>query len=166
MGHYYYFDTSAQVKYYVSEPGSTWVRQLVEATDPETGQPANRLFTAIITVAEAAAAFAIIARVGRISEQTRDHTFNRYMKTVSTSFHLLAVTEEVTNLAAQLAQRHPLKGYDAVQLASALRLQKVLGTERLVIFVAGDESVLVAAKAEGLNADNPFWHVAEDEGRS
>lgn len=162
-GHYYYFDTSAQVKYYVSEPGSTWVRQLVEATDPETAQSANRLFTAIITVAEAAAAFAIIARVGRISEQTRDRTFNRYMKTVSSSFHLLAVTEEVTNLAAQLTQRHPLKGYDAVQLASALRLQEVLGPERPVIFVTGDESVVTAAKAEGLNADNPFWHVTEDE---
>ena len=34
----YYFDASAVVKYYVTEPGSAWVRQLMEARDPGTGQ--------------------------------------------------------------------------------------------------------------------------------
>jgi predicted nucleic acid-binding protein len=32
----YYCDTSALVKYYVTEPGSTWVRQLIEERDAET----------------------------------------------------------------------------------------------------------------------------------
>lgn len=163
MTDYYYLDTSAQVKYYVSEPGSAWVRQLVNARTPETKQQGKRLFTVIVTVAEATAAFAIIARVGRISRQARDRAFNHYMKTVSTSFHLLAVTKEVIDLAARLTQRHPLKGYDAVQLASALRLQEILGPKDTVVFVAGDESVLVAAKTEGLKADNPFLHIAKGE---
>jgi predicted nucleic acid-binding protein len=34
---FYYFDASALVKYYVTEPGSAWVRQLIEERDSETG---------------------------------------------------------------------------------------------------------------------------------
>ena len=163
MTGYYYLDTSAQVKYYVSEPGSSWVRQLIEALDPNTGQGVNRLFTTIITVAEAAAAFAVIARVGRINKKTRDRTFNRYMKTVSASFHLLPVTASLVDLAAHLTQHHPLKGYDAVQVAAALRLQQTLGPQRPLTFVASDKSVIAAAQAEGLKTDNPFWYIEENE---
>jgi hypothetical protein len=49
MKGYYYLDTSAQVKYYVSEPGTAWIRQLVNTVDPDTGQRANQLFTVAIS---------------------------------------------------------------------------------------------------------------------
>ena len=161
MTNYYYLDTSAQVKYYVAEPGTAWIRHLVDATNPGADRRVNQLFTVTITVAEAAAAFAIIARVGRISGRTRDRTFNRYMKTVSTYFHLLPVTDHLIDLAAHLTQQYPLKGYDAVQVAAALRLQRTLGPKRPLIFVAGDKIVITAAQAEGPAVDNPFWHIAE-----
>jgi transposase len=32
---FYFFDTSAVVKYYVTEPGSAWVRQLIDAWEPD-----------------------------------------------------------------------------------------------------------------------------------
>jgi hypothetical protein len=39
----YYFDASALVKYYILEPGSTWVRHLIATV--ETGsQPAHMIF--------------------------------------------------------------------------------------------------------------------------
>ena len=41
----YYLEPSALVKYYVTEPGSTWVRQVVDAE-------ANVLVSAEITIAE------------------------------------------------------------------------------------------------------------------
>jgi uncharacterized protein len=160
---HYYLDTSAQVKYYVSEPGSAWIRQVVDSTDPDTGKRINHLFTAIITVAEAAAAFAIIARIGRVSEQMRDRMFDRYMKTVTNHYHLLPVNQALIDLAAALTQRHPLKGYDAVQLAAAMRLQAVLPPGHSLIFVAGDDILITAAETEGLAVDNPYWHVAENE---
>jgi predicted nucleic acid-binding protein len=34
----YYLDASALVKYYVTEPGSTWVRQMIDEQDPLSGQ--------------------------------------------------------------------------------------------------------------------------------
>jgi predicted nucleic acid-binding protein len=35
---FYYFDASALVKYYVTEPGSTWVRQVIDEQEPISGQ--------------------------------------------------------------------------------------------------------------------------------
>ncbi|MEE9145887.1 MAG: type II toxin-antitoxin system VapC family toxin [Candidatus Tectomicrobia bacterium] len=55
----YYLEPSALVKYYITEPGSIWIRQLVDEEN-------NALLSAEITIAEVSAALAVIARVGRI----------------------------------------------------------------------------------------------------
>jgi hypothetical protein len=49
---FYYFDASALVKYYVTEPGSTWVRRLIEERETTTGQPLHLIFVAEITRVE------------------------------------------------------------------------------------------------------------------
>ncbi len=46
---FYYFDASALVKYYVTEPGSNWVRQLIEERDPGTNQISHVILVAEIT---------------------------------------------------------------------------------------------------------------------
>lgn len=50
-----------------------------------------------------------------------------------------------------------LRAYDAVQLAAALTANDALVTADLspLIFVAADNDLLAAARAEGLAADNP-----------
>jgi predicted nucleic acid-binding protein len=103
------------------------------------------------------------AMKGYYSKRIRDRTFDRYMKTISVYFQLVPVTADLIALAAHLTQRHPLKGYDAVQVAAALRLQRTLGPDRALVFVAGDETVITAAQSEGLTVDNPFWHAEESE---
>ena len=69
--------------------------------------------------------------------------------------------------AADLTQRHPLKAYDAVQLAVALRYGQILSGHPFT-FVSGDSTLLAAALAEGLVTENPFDHAIPDEspGRS
>lgn len=63
--------------------------------------------------------------------------------------------------AAMLTRKHPLRGYDAVQVAVALRYHMRLDALRLpVTFVSGDRTVLTAARAEGLLTDNPFDHIS------
>jgi len=79
------------------------------------------------------------------------------MISISTEFRF------IIDLAAHLTQRYPLKGYDAVQVAAAVRLQQTLRPKRPLTFVAGDKSPIAAAQAEGLTVDNPFWHIAEHE---
>ena len=56
-----------------------------------------------------------------------------------------------------LVTQHPLRAYDAVQLASALRLQLDLtGTESTSLtFLTADERLIAIAEAEGLLTDNP-----------
>jgi predicted nucleic acid-binding protein len=55
----YFCDTSAIVKYYVTEPGSQWVWKLVDSGEP--------VFLVEITIAEVSAALSILRRTGRIS---------------------------------------------------------------------------------------------------
>ncbi|MEA3346251.1 MAG: type II toxin-antitoxin system VapC family toxin [Chloroflexota bacterium] len=60
----YFFDTSVLAKYYVTEPGSTWVRTLVDSPSP--------LFLVEITLVEMAAALKIMHRVGRLTRRQCD----------------------------------------------------------------------------------------------
>ncbi len=67
------------------------------------------------------------------------------------------MTDTVLNEAVHLSNIHFLRAYDAVQLATALesnrkRLNKGLNP---LIFVSADNELNDAAKAEGLNVENP-----------
>ncbi len=57
----YFGDSSALVKWYISETGSAWVQQI---TDPQTG---NLLFIARITWVEVISAFARRQREGSLT---------------------------------------------------------------------------------------------------
>ncbi len=161
---FYYFDASALVKYYVTEPGSTWVRQLVDGRNPVTFEWSHVLFTAEITRVEVAAALAIIERVGRIRKAHREREYRRFVSQFAYRYFVISLMTEDIELAAELTQRHPLKAYDAVQLAVALRGQRALASIPFPLtFVSGDEALLSAAQAEGLPTDNPFRHVAPED---
>lgn len=69
--------------------------------------------------------------------------------------------------ATDLTQRHPLKAYDALQLAVALHYGQILSGHPFT-FVSADGTLLAAAQAEGLVTENPFDHGIPDEmpGRS
>ena len=121
----YYFDANVQVKYYLPEPGSTWVRQIVDETDADRNV-VNTLFTAEISLVEVAAAISVVHRVGHIGHRLRDVTFDKYMKGVTTRYQLIPITSSLLHRAAHLTQAHPLKGYDAVQLAAGLELKTTL----------------------------------------
>jgi uncharacterized protein len=60
--------------------------------------------------------------------------------------------DDILLLARDLIQRRPLKGFDAVHLASALRLKVALGEE--VTFAAADGRLLKAAEGENLEPLN------------
>jgi hypothetical protein len=60
-----------------------------------------------------------------------------------------------------LTQSHKLRGYDAVQLATALISNGILTATGLsqLTFVAADDDLVAAARAEGLAAENPNLHI-------
>lgn len=159
---FYYLDASAVVKYYVTEPGSSWVRQLVEERDPKTHQISHVILVVEITRVEVAAGLAVIERVGRIRRLERDREYRRFTSQLTHRYAIIPLTTIDLEKAADLTQHHPLKAYDAVQLAVALRYHRVLAAHQLT-FVSSDNTLVTAAQAEGLSADNPFTHIAPED---
>jgi len=155
----YYFDASALVKYYVTEPGSTWVRELIDQGDPDTGEWLNTVSIAEVSLVEVAAALAVSARTGRLQQKDRDREYRHFMSDVVHRYSSVRVITADFEAAAELTQRHPLRAYDALQLAVALRYRQVLVYYRVgLTFVSSDERLLTAAEVEGLATDNPLDH--------
>jgi len=149
----YYVDASAMVKRYANEPGSTWIRQI---TDP---QAQNTILLAEITLAEAAAALAAKHRApGGITEEQRNRVLSRFLQDCEEHFVLLTVDRSVIDRAVELVQRHRLRAYDAVQLATALVAGEIVQSQSLpaFVFVAADRDLLTAAAAERFSNENPL----------
>jgi predicted nucleic acid-binding protein len=115
----YYLDASVLVKRYADEARSIWIRQI---TDREAQ---HVILIAEITLAEVAAALAAKHRAPRgITQQQRDRALSRFLQDCDEHFLLLPVDRSVIDRAVVLTQNHRLRGYDSVQLATALSLVK------------------------------------------
>lgn len=137
-----YLDTSALVKLYIAEPGSEDVKAKVEAMPV--------ISVSRVAYVEARAGIARKYRAGELSlkEYKRmvedlDKDWGRYF--------IVEVSESVVELGGELTDRHPLRGFDALHLASALFLKN--RTQLEVSFLCFDEKLKSAAEAEGLTVE-------------
>jgi predicted nucleic acid-binding protein len=155
----YYLDTSALVKLYVAETGSAWLQSI---TIPETG---HLLLTSRITLVEVASAIARRRREGYLSLPDYADALQALRYDALTRYSLIEVSTEVSALAMDLVDRHPLRAYDALQLASALLANQALRLTALspLTFLSADNRLVSAARAEGLIADNPNLHLGEPQ---
>lgn len=147
----YFFDTNSIAKYYVTETGSVWVRRTI---NDETN---SKLITAI-TLPELAAALARMQRTGRFGKKFMLRSYTHFRSDIRRRlFHSHPVDETTLRLASDLALKHPLRGYDAVQVATAiLAQQRTLGHP--ITFVTSDRQVLTVAGDEGLMTEDPEQH--------
>ena len=155
----YFFDSSAIVKLYVSETGSAWTVALVRSRRTD-GVFLNRSNMASITTVEVTAALVRRSRGGSLSTTDLAAGLALFRADARRVFLTLRLTAAVLRGAATLAQKHALRGYDAVQLAVALALQAERSLDGLapLIFVSADNELLAAAHLEGLPVDNPNLH--------
>jgi predicted nucleic acid-binding protein len=146
----YYFDSSGIAKRYATEIGSGWVRSIV-------GEAENTVIIAEIGIVEVAAAFAKMQRKGRITIEKRDKYLRLFLRDTDKQYEVVPLNSGIIKAAINLTQKYKLRGYDAVQLATALTVNTELLRKRLppLTFVAADEDLLKAAEAEGLVAENP-----------
>lgn len=153
-----YFDTSATVKYYFSEVGSSWIIDLVDEVD--NGAWRNAVVFSKIAIVEGAAAIAKRHRMGQITPAQQQRLVGLFLKDCADRFLSWDVDDEVVERATELTQRHPLRGYDAVHLATALILNRALVENALpsLTFVAADEVLCEAAEKEALLVENPNRH--------
>ena len=142
-----FFDSSALAKRYLTEIGSAWV---AAQTDPGSN---NVIVVAEITRVEVAAALAARHRAsGSITRAERDRLFRLLAQHHVNEYRAVPFSVAVADHAMNLTQAHRLRGYDAVQLAAALAAAIALPG---LVFVAADDDLLAAARAEGLAAENP-----------
>ncbi len=151
----FYFDSSALVKYYIAEIGTHWVKILVD--DRVGDEWRNAVATSSLSVAEVVAAFTKRHLMREISTGLKAALISRFLRDGRQRCTLLEADSTVIDTAVQLIQRHPLRAYDAVQLATALILNNALIADQLppLTFVSADNVLCRAARAEGLPAENP-----------
>ena len=133
-----YLDTSALVKLYVEESATAAVATRVDR--------AEAVVTARVTYAEARAAFARHAREGALSPSA----LRRAVGTLDAewpTYNVVEINDPVVRRAGALAERHALRGDDAVQLAAALEVRRAGGD---VEFASFDTRLNGAARRERL----------------
>jgi uncharacterized protein len=136
-----YLDTSALVKLYVEEDGSESVARWVAG--------AGLVATSRVAYPEARAALARRKREGAITSPGLKRVVGDLDRDMA-SLVIVELTEAVARAAGQLAERRGLRGFDAIHLASAIELGRLL--EIPPSFAAADARLMSAAAAEGLAA--------------
>jgi uncharacterized protein len=134
-----YMDTSSLVKLYVSEKETPATKHLVEATEV--------IATSRLAYVEARAAFARKHRecgVGLRDYRNILQIFDNDWE----SYFVVDISEALVKMAGQFAEKHALRGYDAIHLASAVTLRRE--GDQPVAFSCFDSRLSLAARRERL----------------
>ncbi|MGH7435515.1 MAG: type II toxin-antitoxin system VapC family toxin [Polyangiaceae bacterium] len=135
----YFLDSSALVKRYVREAGSVTVAGLFRRR--------AKLAASGLAIVEVPAALFRRARAGDLAMGAAQAHAADVARDLD-QMYVVEARKAVLDSAHDLVERHPLRAYDAVQLASALRI--VQSTEASVTFVCADRGLAGAAIAESL----------------
>lgn len=150
----YFLDSSALVKRYARETGTTWTLGLFRPS-------AGHIFYAVrITRVETISALVRKRRGLHLTSTATTRALARVRRDFGQRIVVVEVTPALLQSAEALAESHHLRGYDAVQLAAALEANTERAGLRLtpLTMIAADGALLAAATAEGLSTDNPENH--------
>jgi predicted nucleic acid-binding protein len=134
------------MKLFIEEDGSAQVRALAEG---RTG--AEVLLVSRLGYTEASVSLARMVHLGRLPAVDLPHHLGSLDDYWDQSIQEVALTEAVLEDARQLAQRIPLRTYDAIHLASAREAKRMLRGifDGDVKFLAFDSALLKAAQSLG-----------------
>ncbi len=151
----YFMDTSALVKRYMAETGSKWIETL---TDPTAN---NQIIVARLTQVEVISAFYRLQREGKIDTNDVAVNFKAFQHDWNTQYKIVEVNTDLMEMAIALVQKYPLRAYDSVQLAAALKVNPAFAKlpTGSFTFIAADNRLLNAAQAEGLLVDDANKHL-------
>ncbi|MGH9467927.1 MAG: type II toxin-antitoxin system VapC family toxin [Terriglobales bacterium] len=147
MGSSCFLDSSALVKLYVEEAGTEFMLRLAE-------QAAGTLFVSALASAEIASALYRLERGGQLPRAAADSLLAAFRSDLHTRYVMQPVSDAVLGAAVELIQRHPLRAYDAMQLAACATVARQQ-TPIELRFVCSDVRLLRAAADEGFEYVNP-----------
>lgn len=143
----YYLDDSAWVKRYCQETGTTWMQNFFAQN--------QAIACASLGLVEVMATLARKHKAGTInlSEllQTAQELEDDWQNLIQ-----IQLTQEIMELAKELARDSALRGADSVHLAAALYLQKRLDqTVDQLILITSDHELSNTAQSAGLDVVDP-----------
>jgi uncharacterized protein len=152
MVNHYFLDTSALAKRYIPEIGTPWINRI---TTPSKNN--ILLLLSQLTWVELQSAISRRQRENTLTLEESQILRTRFQSHWNTDYHIITVDQTLLNLATELIKKHPLRAYDAVQLASALIIQPSLSNPATTpfTFVSADDRLLTIAQLEGLTTLNP-----------
>ena len=139
-----YLDSNALVKLFVEELGGLEAVRAIKDAD--------LVGTVVISRVEVVAALGRAFRLGLLSREDAESARHHFRLEWRHYFHL-QISDSLVDQAADLAWRHELRGYDAVQLAAAANWQDTLGVP--VSMVTFDARLWEAAARAGLEPYPP-----------
>ncbi|HEY0020348.1 MAG TPA: type II toxin-antitoxin system VapC family toxin [Longimicrobium sp.] len=155
----YFFDTSAVVRLYTTETGAVLVRNLVRSA--VVARPTTEIVVCDLARPET---FAALRKIATGADAARRGLSRAALRMVlprvredfseQESFFVMPATPCMT-VAAEIAGRHPIKGADAVHIASALTAKEAAPVPERFFFVSDDLAQCRVAEAEGLNVLRP-----------
>jgi len=147
----YYCDSSAIVKIYLEEAGSAFMRNLRRKAS------IGSLLVNMIAGAEVLSALYRRFRSGDLAPEILSGARKDFERDYAEFFSRFPVSDTVIQLAMRLIEKYPLRGYDSVQLATAMNFQNALrmSNGQEVAFVGSDKVLNHAAASEGLTVINP-----------
>jgi predicted DNA-binding antitoxin AbrB/MazE fold protein/predicted nucleic acid-binding protein len=146
----YFFDTSAIVKYFHTEPGTAEVSRIF-------AEPDRKIAISSIGLVEIQSAIAIKVRSGTLDQRNAGIQRARLMLDVAASeIEVYRLSDQHLEAAELLIGRHSftrrLRTLDALQLAVALDLSRQNSLDH---FVVADQALAEIASLEGLAVINP-----------
>ncbi len=149
----YFLDSSALIKRYITETGSSWLRALM------IPNPNHQFFIAQIAVVEAMSATSRRQREGHVSIRNLRAIRLLINSHVQRHYNLVRLGDDITERAIDLCSKYPLRASDAIQLASAVDVHTtVLSANLSVVFLCADTRLLATAVQEGLTVEDPNMH--------
>ena len=143
----FYFDTSALIKFYIEEEGTAQILHLAETLD------GDQIVVLDVTLLESRSAVRRREREGDISGPDANRILKQIDQDASSLYLVQPLSSAVIEEAARLIDLHPLKAYDALQLAGCLVIRHSMPP---VTFVCADVRLCKVAELEGLTTLNPL----------
>ena len=140
----YFIDTSAWIKFFIMEDGTQEIQDFIL----KESQSESNIFAAYaVTYAEMHATFKRSLNGNRLTEEQYNEAVSAFSDQWE-NVDIPVVNNLVIEESGKLAQKYAIKGCDAIQLASALKIHADL-------FINSDNDLQDAAKDSGLKVWNP-----------